>query len=310
MESESTAQSGRTRMIAIVAGLITVSAIVLAFASGYLGEQWQWLKPAGELLLLAELVSLIVLERHQLFEPVHETVGDTHSLVQQMHAMMTDAVRNSGQVAVCASTGEVFATAIHILHEALAREQVVPQVLRSARLSGRARAEEEPDLLVEYRKMVAAVSAFYVTASTPADAPARRWSQRVLFKAVRPADFQDLVERFLRRQYVMGTSNVEVKILADPSTEAALSPLFITDRDVLLNFDDAAGAFRWGVRFQGLHYRALVERWFDDLWASIPDNYLVYSCGSFNETAIGRIRQELAAMEAWTAAKSRHERDG
>jgi hypothetical protein len=41
-----------------------IAAIVLAFASGYLGLPWLWLRPAAELLLLAELVGLIVLERH------------------------------------------------------------------------------------------------------------------------------------------------------------------------------------------------------------------------------------------------------
>ena len=66
----------RNRIIALAAGIITVTAIVLSFASGYLGLGWQRLRPAAELLLLAELVGLIVLERHQLFEPVHEAVGE------------------------------------------------------------------------------------------------------------------------------------------------------------------------------------------------------------------------------------------
>jgi stage V sporulation protein SpoVS len=53
---ESHQKKSRARMIAIGAGAITVVAIMLAFASGYLGQQWNWLRPAGELLLLAELV--------------------------------------------------------------------------------------------------------------------------------------------------------------------------------------------------------------------------------------------------------------
>jgi hypothetical protein len=57
----------RNRIIAAVAGAITVTAIVLAFAAEYLELSWKWLRPAAELLLLAELVGLIVLERHQLF---------------------------------------------------------------------------------------------------------------------------------------------------------------------------------------------------------------------------------------------------
>ena len=52
-------------MIAIVAGVVTVAAIVLGFAGDFLGLPWKWLQPAAELLLLGELVGLIGLECHQ-----------------------------------------------------------------------------------------------------------------------------------------------------------------------------------------------------------------------------------------------------
>src|SRR5271168_932790 len=65
----------RNRLIAMAAGAFTVIAIVLGFAGDVLGLPWHWMRPAAELLLLAELVGLVVLERHQLFEPVHEMVG-------------------------------------------------------------------------------------------------------------------------------------------------------------------------------------------------------------------------------------------
>jgi hypothetical protein len=65
----------RNRMIAITAGAITVIASVLGIAGDFLGLSWHWMRPAAELLLLAELVGLVVLERHQLLEPVHEKVG-------------------------------------------------------------------------------------------------------------------------------------------------------------------------------------------------------------------------------------------
>src|SRR5258708_36413760 len=88
----------RNRLIAIAAGAITVTAIVVAFAAEYFDLPWKWLRPGVELLLLAELVGLVVLERHQLFEPVQETVGGTHALVQEMHAMITESARSSVQV--------------------------------------------------------------------------------------------------------------------------------------------------------------------------------------------------------------------
>jgi hypothetical protein len=69
----------RKRMITIAAGVITVIAIVLGLAGDVLGLPWHWMRPAAELLMLAELVALVVLERHQPFEPVHETVGDAHA---------------------------------------------------------------------------------------------------------------------------------------------------------------------------------------------------------------------------------------
>jgi hypothetical protein len=51
----------RNRMIATVAGAITVIAIVLGFAGDVLGLPWHWMRPAAELLLLAELVGLVVM---------------------------------------------------------------------------------------------------------------------------------------------------------------------------------------------------------------------------------------------------------
>jgi hypothetical protein len=90
-------------------------------------------------------------------------------------------------------------------------------------------------------------------------------------------------------------SNVEMKVLVRPSIEAMLSPGLMTDRDVVTIFDDAAAGLRWGVWFQGPLYLSLFERWFDDLWANIPDSYLIYSGKGFNQTAVDLIRKELEA---------------
>src|SRR5437899_969099 len=84
----------RNRMIAIAAGAITVTAIVVAFAAEYLELPWKWLRPGVELLLLAELVGLVVLERHQLFEPVHDKVDATHIRVEEIHALITESARS------------------------------------------------------------------------------------------------------------------------------------------------------------------------------------------------------------------------
>jgi hypothetical protein len=49
-------QARRNRLIAMAAGAITVIAIVFGFAGDVLGLPWHWMRPAAELLLLAELV--------------------------------------------------------------------------------------------------------------------------------------------------------------------------------------------------------------------------------------------------------------
>src|SRR5215472_7317719 len=99
-ESSSSPTGRRNRVIVIAAGAITVIAITLALASGYLGLTWLWLRPAAELLLLAELVGLIVLERHQLFEPVSENVtivkASTDRIETALEAL-TDRLATAGQ---------------------------------------------------------------------------------------------------------------------------------------------------------------------------------------------------------------------
>jgi ABC-type transport system involved in cytochrome c biogenesis permease subunit len=85
----SLATSRRNRMIAVAAGVITVTAIVIASGAEYLHAPWPWLRPAVELLLLAELVGLVVLERHQLFEPVHEKVSGMESHLADIRAKLS-----------------------------------------------------------------------------------------------------------------------------------------------------------------------------------------------------------------------------
>ena len=150
-ENPAIATARRNRIIAIAAGAITVTAIVVAFAAEYLDLPWKWLRPGVELLLLAELVGLVVLERHQLFEPVRENVGAMRTRVEEIHALISENTRSSGQVTACPSTTELFRTMARVLREALAREQGSPQILRGAWLAGRLRPPEEPDLIIEFR---------------------------------------------------------------------------------------------------------------------------------------------------------------
>jgi hypothetical protein len=192
---------GRNRIIAITAGLITVLAVVLSFASGYLGLGWQWLRPAAELLLLAELVGLIVLERHQLFEPVHEKVGGIEAQVAAIGETLSRAglsdiraslghlmeqMEASGQVSLCATPPDVLQTITRVAREALAHDQRSPQILRSAYLSGRMFAEQQWSLADHLRDAFDVVSGYMLLSTSPPDARARRWSIRMLMVIGRP----------------------------------------------------------------------------------------------------------------------------
>jgi hypothetical protein len=89
--------------------------------------------------------------------------------------------------------------------------------------------------------------------------------------------------------------NVEIKMFTRATVESGLSPQTITDREVVLAFDDANAALRWGLLLEGRQYAGLFTRWFDDLWASIPDAYLTYSRSGLNQKAIDLVRKELEA---------------
>lgn len=271
----------RNRMIAIAAGAITVTAIVLGFAGDFLGLPWRWMRPAAELLLLAELVGLVVLERHQLFEPVHENVGALrtdvgaiHNRLAELHAMVSESADTSGRVVACASTPELFRAMARVLREALARDQANPQILRIARLAGRIWSPDDPDLALELREWLGAISAFFTTAGGPSDARGRRWSVRIIWAFASLENFVAHLERNMPMFFGEKGNplNFEAKIIVRRRIEAVLSPGLITDRDIVMNFDDATGQFHWGLWFQAPQYRALIERWFDDLWAGISDS--------------------------------------
>ena len=229
----------RNRLIAIAAGAITVVAIVLGFAGDVLGLPWHWMRPAAELLLLAELVGLVVLERHQLFEPVSEKVDDVQSRVgtvqtrvDEIHAMMTENVRSSGQVTPCASVTDVARRGAQALREALARDQQAPQILRMARLGGLlvrgANVEEDQGPAAELQELLDALKAYSVTLDTPPDARSRRWSVRVIFAVATSRSFDLYLQQNMRSLYAGKPSNVEYKALVRSRIETTLSPAVAT----------------------------------------------------------------------------------
>lgn len=289
-------------VIAIAAGIITVVAIVLAFASAYLGLAWRWLRPAAELLLLGELVGLIVLERHQLFEPVHSTVGEIKVDTEQLRSMVAELTYQfgaAGQTTVLPTSHELLRTITRIVRESFARDQQTPQILRMARFAGEPQAiVSDTEYDAEFRSLNDALMQGMHSAGSGADAKARWWSIRTLGAVWDLEQFEFILERLVGPWFEKKPLNLELKFMVQPRIHHShLSPL-IADRDSILTFDDENAMFRWGILFQGRQYATLFTRWFDEIWTSVSDAYLVYTRNGLNQKALERIRAELGGENA------------
>ena len=291
----------RNRIIAIAAGVITVMAVVLSFASGYLGLGWQWLRPAAELLLLAELVGLIILERHQLFEPVNEKISIVEARTDRIETAieaLTERLTTAGQATFYANSSQTLSAIARTLRATIAREQETPQVLRVARLGASAFYDiADPETAPGFQEIINALLDFALLPGSPHDSRARLWSCRFILNMPNLQTFNLNYEK-VRPSFVDPKPlNNETKLVVRTRPEAVLTPILITDRDVILTLDDVIGPVRWGLLLQGRQYVGVFARWFDDLWASIPEACLVYSRSGANENALARIRKELETAE-------------
>jgi hypothetical protein len=91
-------------------------------------------------------------------------------------------------------------------------------------------------------------------------------------------------------------SNYEIKFVAMRSLNATLSPRAITDRAAFLVYDDGRSTMRWGLALQGADYTALVTQWYDEMWAKIPPENLVYSHTGWNQKAFDLVRRQVESL--------------
>ena len=206
-------------MIVIAAGGITVAAIVVAFAAEYLELPWKWLRPGVELLLLAELVGLVVLEGHQLFEPVHEKVGAMQSRIEEMHAKLESFDPHfaaAGQTTLYAGPPEVLRALARSAREALARDQQTRQIFYFTRLSGAIPdAKDDPEFAAELSDWIGAVQAFQLLPGSPPDSRARRWSIRGIATCSDLESHKAFI-RYLPQLVEPNPLNMEIKIAVRP----------------------------------------------------------------------------------------------
>lgn len=185
------------------------------------------------------------------------------------------------------------------LHEALAREQEAPQILRWARLADYPRLHDNPELGTELREMLKAIMAFQLLPGGLPNAKTRLWTTRNILTFTNLVGFDHWLAHTLPFFVEHKPLNAETKLLIKVRSraEAILTPNLVTDRDVVVSLDDDSANNRWGVRFRSPQYVAVFARWFDELWASIPEAYLIQSRSGVDERALKRIREELEATE-------------
>jgi hypothetical protein len=253
-----------------------------------------------------------VLERHQLFEPVSEAVGDiksdTTKLLPTMDALdplqirdalasLADHVNNSGQLRMFVSPSEVATAMTRALREALARDQTTPQIYRFGSFSGRSAFTDYTDAIPERKQLREALVSFFVLPDGEGDPRARRWSLRSFVGLATVEDLDRYVES-MRQLWDQRPANAELKLVAVQSVNATLAPRTITDREAFLVYDDGRSTMRWGLALQGPDYTALVAQWYDEMWAKIPPENLVYSHAGWHDKALDLVRSPVEALAA------------
>jgi hypothetical protein len=140
-----------------------------------------------------------------------------------------EKLNSSGQVTTVIGPREVYAARPGELREALARNEEGPHVLRNAILSGRGLVEDTREVGDVFEEMAKVISEFLLIPGSSPDAPARRWSIRVLSTCATSEVFSRVL-RFIQRVAIEpGSLNVEFKFLVRSRPEALLSPAQITE---------------------------------------------------------------------------------
>src|SRR5579859_676194 len=227
-DNGSPATARRNRMIAMAAGAITVIAIVVAFAGEYFELPWKWLRPGVELLLLAELVGLVVLERHQLFEPVSENVIGIQAHIAEMReaiatanlpamgatlAQLNERVGAAGQVTVCNGAREVLRTRRRLVQEIPSRGGQGPLLIRTAVLSGRSLSQDPREVGDEMDKWWELVKERLLLPSSPSDSAGHNCSFRLIMVYASTNAFNVAIESIRPTIFDQNALNFELKVL-------------------------------------------------------------------------------------------------
>ncbi len=292
------ATSKRSRKIGIAMAAIAIVAIVAHFGAETL--HLPWLRETALLVILAEILAFVALERYQVFEPMQETVEGVQAQLSQFQKFREELAA-SGHVTVQASPHEFYREAERAHREALSADPGGPQIVRVAVFGlhwqqvGVAGAGDSEEAKAR-REFLDALRAFWLVPSSTAMGPwGQRWSARFLFAVGDIRSSEALLETGLLGDLARRAPRNAVMKLMVTDSSAALSPTIIGERDAFLTFQDPSSPLvHWSIRFRGPQYATLFARWFDELW-QMPDAYTVYTRDGLNQQGLEQVRQRLAA---------------
>jgi hypothetical protein len=278
--------------------IIAIAAILAHFGAETL--QMPWLREVAVLVILAEILVFVALERYQVFEPMRATMDDLQARFTRFESFREE-LSASGGVSIQPSPRQYYWEAARALREAVAADPGGPQILRQAFLglrwegvAGAAREEtEEARARLEWLE---AYRAFVLEAGAASKGPwAHLWSVRNLFAVADLKDFEAIQGGPFRYVHERTPRNMTVKIIVH-SIGAALSPTIIGERDSFLKFEDPSSPLvHWSIRFRGATAAALFTRWFDELW-QMPEAYTVYTRDGTNQQGHEQVRKRLEAL--------------
>lgn len=303
--------SRRGRLIGVAMVVLAVAAIVAHFGAERL--HLEWIRPIAELIILAEILAFIVLERFEIFEPVQESMRDIEGRLGRLEEL-SQALATAGQVTARASTADMYRSAARMLRDALAADPGSPQIVRTSRLGGRWREPDDRNYLPEdlgaIGEFSAAMHAFEVRPGSASANPwANLWSKRILLAVGDLRSLDALIRRLptggenARRDFLLVSdervSNVTIKLIVRQQPEAALSPFVIVgERQALLSFEDPSHPYpHWGIFFSAERYASLFARWFDEIWQRL-DAFTVFSRDGLHHDELERVRRRMQAMSA------------
>src|SRR5208282_3624125 len=114
-------------------------------------------------------------------------------------------------------------------------------------------------------------SAYLRLPTSAATSPARHWSLRNVVAFADLSTFEAYADQVLRPFVEQKPLNVDMKFIVRPEPITLLYPLVISDREVLLSCHDPRGVSPFALLLRGEQYQSLFARWYDELWASIPN---------------------------------------